>query len=309
MRTAAASVRGRVIVVDARGRLIADSAGAARLGRDYGGRPEVRAALAGRSVQETRHSRSLGIEILATAVPVLRTGRPAGAVRVTQSVEAVHRATRRAILGLGLIGALVLALGMAAGALIAGHVARPGAAARRRARRVAGGDLEARAPGRRLARAALAGTLVQRDDRSRRPPPARSAGLRRRCLASAAHAADRASPARRGGRGRDVASRPCARELDAALTEIDRLSLTVEELLVLSRAGSASARRARSPGRRRGAARRSAGAPAAAERGMELRLEAATGAGSRVVRAGRPRPRARRARRERAAATPPPRRR
>ena len=39
--TSANTVRGRVIVVNARGRLIADSAGPGRLGQNYSGRPEV----------------------------------------------------------------------------------------------------------------------------------------------------------------------------------------------------------------------------------------------------------------------------
>ena len=48
-----------------------------------------------------------------------------GAVRVTQSVAAVHSAVRRTILGLGLVGLVVLALGLTAGAFIAGQIARP----------------------------------------------------------------------------------------------------------------------------------------------------------------------------------------
>ena len=47
---------------------------------------------------------TLDAEILATAVPVLARGRPEGAVRVTQSVDAVNRATRASILGLIAIG-------------------------------------------------------------------------------------------------------------------------------------------------------------------------------------------------------------
>ena len=61
-------------------------------GDSYRGRPEIAAALRGRSVQETRRSATLGADILATAVPIRRgPGPPAGAVRITQSVSAVHR--------------------------------------------------------------------------------------------------------------------------------------------------------------------------------------------------------------------------
>ena len=72
-------------------------------------------------------------------------GRPAGAVRVTQSVAAVHRAVNAASLGLTLIGGLVLALGLAAGALLAGHLARPVHRLAAVARRVEAGDLDVRA--------------------------------------------------------------------------------------------------------------------------------------------------------------------
>ncbi len=88
-----------VIVVDGRGRLIADSAGAPS-GRSYASRPEIRAALRGRAEQITRNSQTLGADILATAVPVLEHGRPHGAVRVTQSVAAVSRAVKTSILDL-----------------------------------------------------------------------------------------------------------------------------------------------------------------------------------------------------------------
>jgi hypothetical protein len=73
VRKSAASVRGRVIVVDARGRLIADSAGA-KFGRRYGSRPEIHTALSGHSSQISRSSETLGAEILATAVPVVERG-------------------------------------------------------------------------------------------------------------------------------------------------------------------------------------------------------------------------------------------
>ena len=78
-------------------------------------------------------------------MPIIRNGAPVGAVRVTQSVAAVHAAVRRVELGLALIGAVVLALGLAVGAVIAGQIARPLGRLERVARRVAGGDLSARA--------------------------------------------------------------------------------------------------------------------------------------------------------------------
>jgi signal transduction histidine kinase len=104
--SAARAVRGRVIVLDARGRLLADSAHG-QLGASYANRPEVRAALGGRSFQDQRNSQTLGQDVLATAAPVLggtRGGRVVGAVRITQSVAAVRRAVRRTTAGLLLVG-------------------------------------------------------------------------------------------------------------------------------------------------------------------------------------------------------------
>ncbi|HET9041238.1 MAG TPA: hypothetical protein VFN40_13755, partial [Gemmatimonadales bacterium] len=89
-----------MIVVDRSGRVVADSAGAGEVGATYADRPEISAALGGRSAQLTRHSQTLGQDLLATSVPVLHDGRPVGAVRITQSVDAVHRAVRNTRLDL-----------------------------------------------------------------------------------------------------------------------------------------------------------------------------------------------------------------
>ncbi len=80
---------GRVLIVNAGGRVLADSAGSAEVGTSYLSRPEIRGALAGHQVQLQRTSRTLGQQILATAAPIIHNGRTAGAVRVTQSIAAV----------------------------------------------------------------------------------------------------------------------------------------------------------------------------------------------------------------------------
>jgi len=124
--TSAASVRGRVIVVNARGVVIADSVGPASLGEDYSSRPEIAAAISGRRFQNTRRSQTLREDLLATAAPIVSSARTVGAVRITQSVARVNDAVRRTIVGLALVGLLVLVLGLGAGLVIAGQVARPG---------------------------------------------------------------------------------------------------------------------------------------------------------------------------------------
>ena len=145
VRSSAASVRGRVLIVDARGAVLADSAGSGVLGASYASRPEIAAALRGRAVQTQRASRSLGESILATAVPVLHGGAPVGAVRITQSVGAVQSAVASTVAKLGLVAGVVLLLGLLAGGVIARQVALPLGRLEATARRLAGGELSARA--------------------------------------------------------------------------------------------------------------------------------------------------------------------
>ncbi len=143
---AAAELGGRVIVVGPDGRLLVDSAGSGLQLRSYADRPEIAAALRGRTAQGTRHSDSLDQDLLFTAVPVLAGGRTRGAVRVTQSVDAVNDEVRGDVLALIGVGAVVLLLGLGVAWLLAGSLARPLRELAQTARTVAGGDLDARAP-------------------------------------------------------------------------------------------------------------------------------------------------------------------
>jgi signal transduction histidine kinase len=145
VRGAAGDLGGRVIVVDRRGRLLVDSAGAGLRSTSYATRPEIARALRGRASQGTRHSDSLGVDLLFTAVPIVRENRRAGAVRVTQSVEAVQREVRQDVIALVGVGAVALLLGLGVAWLLAGSLARPLRGLADAARRVAGGDLDARA--------------------------------------------------------------------------------------------------------------------------------------------------------------------
>ena len=233
--TSARTVRGRVLIVDERGNLIADSAGA-RFGRAYGTRPEIASALRGRPAQLERSSETLDENLLATAVPIIAGGQPVGAVRVTQSTEAVDRAVHRQWLGLALIGALVVLLGLAAGWVLAGQVARPVRRLDDAARAVAEGDLSVRAEVEGSAeQQSLARTFNEMTERigrllaSQREFVADAshqlrtplAGLRLRIEAAAA----------------ETESAGAREELRAAEQEVDRLAQMVAELLELSRAG------------------------------------------------------------------------
>ena len=133
----------RVIVVDHSGTLRADSDGL-RTG-SYGNRPEIRTALQGRIAQGRRFSDTLDQSVLFTAVPIVRGESRVGAVRVTQSVDAIDRRVRRDTLGLIGIGLIALVLGLAFAWVLAGTLARPLQHLAAAARRVEAGDLQARA--------------------------------------------------------------------------------------------------------------------------------------------------------------------
>jgi two-component system, OmpR family, sensor kinase len=147
VRDANRDLDGRVIVVGPLpgGQLLADSAGTGLRSRSYASRPEIADALRGQPVQGERHSNSLGEDLLFTAVPVVSNGRTVGAVRVTQSVDAVDSEVRSDVIALIGVGVLALALGLGVAWLLAGSLARPLRGLAGTARRVAGGDLDARA--------------------------------------------------------------------------------------------------------------------------------------------------------------------
>jgi signal transduction histidine kinase len=234
--SAASSVHGRVLIVNHAGGVLVDSAGSTQVGASYDSRPEIERALEGHRVQVQRSSKTLGEEILATAVPIIHDGRITGAVRITQSVAAVRHAVSRVELVLALIGLVVLALGLTAGAVIAARIGGPLRRLEAVARRVAQGDLRARATieGSREQRS-LSTSFNEMTDRT-----ARLMRAQRDFVADASH---QLRTPLTGLRLRLEEAKALTgqgdseRELEAAIGEVDRLSHTVDELLVLSRAG------------------------------------------------------------------------
>jgi len=235
VRNAASTVHGRVLVVDARGRLVSDSSGSPR-GSSYVARPEIAAALRRETPQDVRRSASLGLDLLATARPIVRGGTVVGAVRITQSLADVGAAKSRTQRQLLAVGAVVLALGLLAGSLLAAATARPLRRLERTARRVAGGDF--------AARAVEQGSTEQRSlTRSFNEMTERIGlllGTQRRFVADASHQLRtpltglrlRLEAAASTGRGEDARSA----DLRAATGEVDRLTHLIDGLLALSRA-------------------------------------------------------------------------
>jgi signal transduction histidine kinase len=234
VQTAAELVGGRVIVVDGQGRLLADSAGSGLSATSYASRPEIRAALAGDVSQGTRFSSSLDQELLFTAVPVVEGARTTGAVRVTQSVDAVRSEVRRDTLALIGLGLAALVLGLVVAWLLAGFLSRPLRDLTRAARRVEAGDLEARAE--------EAGAREHREvahafnDMTARL--GQSMAAQRDFVANAAHQLRTPLTGLRlrleaaGLKADDPALR---RDLEAGERETERLARTVTDLLTLAR--------------------------------------------------------------------------
>ncbi|MGK2878263.1 MAG: ATP-binding protein [Solirubrobacterales bacterium] len=237
----ARDTRGRTVIVDDKGEVLADSASESSVGSSLASRPEIKIALTGQTAQISRSSETLGRELLATAVPITDEGRTTGAVRVTQDVADVSSAFKRTVAGLALIGLAVLIVGLIAGAIIARQVARPLRRFEGAARAVADGDLHARAPVEGSSeQRELARTFNEMTDRLSSSLEAQS-----RFVADASHQLRTPLTGLRlrleEARARSID--PLVNEqLDHGLGEADRLARTVDELLVLSQTGERDAR-------------------------------------------------------------------
>ncbi len=117
---------GRVVVVDATGQAVFDSAPLADGSlRDFASRPEITAALAGRVSSGTRHSDTLEANLLYVAVPVASSGVVHGVVRVTFPTSAVDERVARNWFTLAVVGALTLVAATVAGFALARWVVGP----------------------------------------------------------------------------------------------------------------------------------------------------------------------------------------
>jgi len=134
----------RILVVDADGRSVADSA-RSDLGRNYATRPEIAAALDGRRSTGSRRSETLDTNLVYVAIPVASDGAVHGAVRITLPSATVDGRVRDTWVRLGALSAVVLVTVGSVGLLLARSVTRPIRQVEEAARLLAEGDLDARA--------------------------------------------------------------------------------------------------------------------------------------------------------------------
>ena len=134
----------RIVVVDDRGRSVADS-GRDDLGRDYSTRPEIAVALDGQRTTGSRWSDTLDTKLVYVAIPVASNGELHGAVRITLPSQAVDQRVQDTWIRLGALSGVVLVIVGAVGLLLAQSVTRPVRQLEAASRRLADGDLDARA--------------------------------------------------------------------------------------------------------------------------------------------------------------------
>jgi len=129
----------RATIIDASGRVLADSEAEPASMQNHSRRPEFAAALNGKVGDDSRRSQTLGIRFLYVAVPI-----PAGAVRLAyplSDVESTIEKSRKALLtGLGVAFLIALAVSVIASQMIAVRLRR----IVEFADQIAAGDLTAR---------------------------------------------------------------------------------------------------------------------------------------------------------------------
>jgi len=136
---------GRIVVVDARGHSVADSDFPGVTGVDFTNRPEIVTAISGGRAEGTRRSETLATDLLYVAVPVASGGVVHGAVRITYPSSTLDDRVRAVWLGLLALSAFGIVVVIGVGFALAGLVTRPVDRLKEAARKIAAGDLDARA--------------------------------------------------------------------------------------------------------------------------------------------------------------------
>mgnify|MGYP006276602405 FL=1 len=229
-----------VVVVDRNGYLISSTDSTHSIGDDYVTRPEIAAALLGNPSSGSRPSVTIGEELVYVAVPVLSGAEVLGAVRITYPKSVLDARVDEQLRGLLIAAAVSIAMAIAVAMLFARTVSRPLEDLRVATDELASGRLDVLAPEsgpretRQLAKsfnsmASRLGNLINRqrsfagDASHQLRTPLTALRLR---LEQASEIAATDPQATR-------------EHLEAALSETDRLTHLVEQLLQLARAEGA----------------------------------------------------------------------
>jgi signal transduction histidine kinase len=137
---------GRVVIVDRTGVSLLDTNPPFPGRRSFASRPEIASALRGNIASGTRHSSTLGTDLIYVAVPISSGGTVRGAVRITYPTSTLDSRVRRYWLLLAAIGGVVLAAATVVGLRLARTLTEPLSALEEAAAAVGAGDLRARAP-------------------------------------------------------------------------------------------------------------------------------------------------------------------
>lgn len=280
----ASSTGARVVVVDSRGRLVADSESSRGLERDFSTRPEIARALRGAVASGTRRSDTLNEQLLYVAVPVTSGGVVHGAVRASVPTSRLNSLVIRYWLVLAGVALVVLAAVAVAGRWLALWVSRPLTHLRDAARRAEAGDLTVRAddssgPAEVRELSSAFNDMVSRLDLV--------VGTQEQFVADASHQLRSPLTALRLRieNLQHDASTPVDDELESAIAEVDRLSRLVNGLLTLAHADRRAPARSRQDIGLLVGERADAWRFAAAERGVEI-VTRVEGAPRALVSAG-----------------------
>jgi signal transduction histidine kinase len=220
---------GRLVIVNRRGLSVADSQPTTPGERNFATRPEIAAALRGRTVSGIRVSKTLHARLLYVAVPVASGGVIHGAVRITYPTAALDSRVRRYRLALLAVAAVVLAAAAAIGLVLSQSIVQPLKRLRQTAERVADGDLAARAP-EDVGPPEIRTLAAQMNESTGRLSAL--IGAQEQFVSDASHELRTPLTALR--------LRLETGDSAGALAEVDRLTQLVEELLALARADAAA---------------------------------------------------------------------